>query len=173
MTVEVLRLSGLEADDALNEAERLLDVKGQGPRRIRRLLVIDDVELLAEHGPVYQRLDTAHRFSDMLCLAAGTLAKVDGVLALPENLGGNQGAGVIWVGDELGIDWRFAAPIADGHAGGRVSGLTHLVELLKDDDLFMRVHEAFIERIPGKGAHPRLRLAGAHAQDAPLPAAPA
>jgi hypothetical protein len=171
MTVEVLRLSGLETDDALNEAEKLLDTRAGGPRQLRRLLVIDDVGRLVEHEPVYHRLESGRRVWNMLCVAAGSLTSAGGTLSLPESLGGSQGTGVIWVGDELGIDWRFAAPIADGHVGGRVGGLDHLVELLEDDDLFERVHDAFANRIPGKVASPGLWLAGADAEDATFAAA--
>jgi hypothetical protein len=171
MTVEVLRLSDLEADDALKAAEKLLDLRGGGPLRLRRLLVLDDADRLVEHERAYHRLETGRRVADTLCVAAGPLAAADGTLALPESLGGSQGMGVIWVGDELGVDWRFAAPFADGHAGGRVSGLGYLVELLQDDDLFTRVHEAFRERIPGKVASPGLWLAGADAEDETFAAA--
>lgn len=171
MTVEVLRLSDLEADDALKATDRLLDHKAGGPLRLRRLLVLDDADRLVEHERAYRRLETGRRVANTLCVAAGPLAAADGALALPESLGGSQGIGVIWVGDELGVDWRFAAPIADGHAGGRVSGLGHLVELLQDDDLFTRVHEAVRERIPGKVASPGLWLAGADAEDEAFAAA--
>jgi hypothetical protein len=171
MTVEVLRLSGLGTDDALNQAEKLFDIRAGGPRQLRRLLVVDDAARLAEHEPVYHRLDRGRRVSDVLCVAVGALTADDGRLTLPENLGGNQGAGVIWVGDEFGIDWRFAAPTADGHAGGPVSGLEHLVELLTDDDLFKQVQEAFLHQIPGKVASPGLWLAGADAEDATFAAA--
>lgn len=170
MTVQVLRLSGLEPDEALNEAERLLDIRAGGPRQLGRLLVVDEVSRLAEHGQVYHRLETSRRIYDMLCVAAGGLPTADGALTLPENLGGSQGTGVIWVGDEFGIDWRLAAPSADGH-DGRVSGLARLVELLTDDNVFGRIHEAFMTRIPGKVANPGLWLAGADAEEATFAAA--
>ena len=171
MTVEVLRLSDLEADDALKAAEKLLDHKAGGPLRLRRLLVLDDADRLVEHEPVYRRLETGRRVADTLCVAAGSFASVDGMPVLPEGFGGNQGTGLIWVGDELGIDWRYTAPTADGHVGGRVSGLGYLVELLMDDDLFSCVHEAFRESIPGKIASPGLWLSGADAEDATFAAA--
>jgi hypothetical protein len=170
MTVEILRLSGLEPDDALDAAEVLLDVR-TGPRRLSLLLMLDDVDRLIEHGPVYQRLISGRRVGEMLCVAAGSLSAAGGKLALPENLAGSQGAGVVWVGDELGIDWRLAAPTADGHVGSRVSGLDRLVELLSDDDVFNHVHTALMTRIPGKVASPGLWLAGADAEDATFAAA--
>jgi hypothetical protein len=171
MTVEVLRLSDLEADDALKAADKLLDLRAGGPLRLRRLLVIDDADRLAEHELVYRRLETGRRVADTLCVAVGPFASDDGMPALPEGLGGNQGTGVIWVGDELGIDWRFASPTADGHAGGRAGGLGYLVDLLTDDDVFSFVHEAFRESIPGKVASPGLWLAGADAEDSTFAAA--
>lgn len=171
MTVEVLRLSGLETDDALNEAKKLLDHKAGGPLQLRRLLVVDDANQLVEHGSVYHRLERGRRVSNMVCVAVGSLAATGGQLALPESLGGSQGAGVIWVGDELGIDWRFAAPTADGHVGGRVSGLDHLMGLLTDDVLFDRVHDVLTNQVPDKVASPGLRLAGADAEDATFAAA--
>lgn len=171
MTVEVLRLSDLEADDALKAAEKLLDHKAGGPLRLRRLLVLDDADRLVEHELVYRRLETGRRVADTLCVATGPFATADGMPALPEGLGGNQGTGVIWVGDEIGVDWRLAAPTADGHADTRVSGLDHLVDLLTDDDLFTCAHKAFRESIPGKVASPGLWLSGADAEDATFAAA--
>ncbi len=171
MTVEVLRLSDLEADDALKAAEKLLDHKAGGPLRLRRLLLLDDADRLVEHEQVYRRLETGRRVADTLCVAAGPFGAADAMPALPEGLGGNQGTGVIWVGDEVGVDWRLAAPTADGRADTRVSGLGYLVDLLSDDDLFSCVHRAFREAIPGKVASPGLWLAGADAEDATFAAA--
>ena len=171
MTVEVLRLSDLEADDALKAAEKLLDHKAGGPLRLRRLLLLDDADRLVEHEQVYRRLETGRRVADTLCVAAGPFGAADAMPALPEGLGGNQGTGVIWVGNEVGVDWRLAAPTADGRADTRVSGLGYLVDLLSDDDLFSCVHRAFREAIPGKVASPGLWLAGADAEDATFAAA--
>jgi hypothetical protein len=161
MTVEILRLSGMETAEAEKAANTLLDLR-TGPRDLRNLLVLDDTALLLQHAPVFVRLDTAGRIEDMLCVAMGSRAGNERVLRLPGNLGGTQGSPVLWVSDPTGIDWRVAAPaIAVGHSPGKASGLDHLVELLSVEDMFKRVHKTVIEKVPGRVASPGLWLAGA------------
>jgi hypothetical protein len=170
MTVEMLRLSGLDTDEAEQAASELLDFRS-GPRDLSNLLVLDDTALLVEHAPVYGRLDTARRIEDMLVLAVGPRA--DGrVLRLPGNLGGVQGSPVVWVSDPVGIDWRVAAAaIAMGHPPAKSSGLDHLVELLSVEDMFKRVYATIAEKVPGRVASPGLRLAGADDEAAAFAAA--
>jgi hypothetical protein len=161
MTVEILRLSGMDAAEAEQAAVTLLDLH-TGPRDLRKLLVIDDTALLLQHAPVFVRLDTAGRVEDMLCVAVGPRAQNDRVLRLPGNLGGTQGSPVLWVSNPAGIDWRVAAAArAVGHPVGKTSGLEHLVELLSVEDMFNRVHKTFIDKVPGRLASPGLWLAGA------------
>ena len=161
MTVEILRLSGLPAAGAEQAAIQMLDHR-IGPRDLRNLLVLDDIALLNDHAQVYVRLDSARRVEDLLCVAVGSLNGDGRELRLPGNLGGTQGAPVVWVSDPFGIDWRAAAAaIAIGHPPGKVSGLDHLVELLSIEDIFARVHKILIEEVPDRVASPGLLLAGA------------
>jgi hypothetical protein len=160
MTVEILQLSGLKAAEAEQAAKRLLDLR-TGPRDLRNLLVLDDTALLVEHAPVFVRLDTAARVEDMLCVAVGPRAGNDRVLRLPGNLGGVQGSPVVWVSDPDGIDWRVAAAAtALGRPLGKASGLEHLLELLRIEDMFKRVHKTVVDKVPARVASPGLWLAG-------------
>jgi len=171
MTVEMLRLSGLDSGEAEQAASTLLDL-GTGPRDLRNLLVLDDTALVVEHGPAYLRLDTAARVEHMLCVAVGPRNGKGKALWLPGNLGGTQGSPVLWVSDPSGIDWRMAAAtIAIGHLPGKVNGLDLLVELLSVEDVFMRVHEALAGRVPRRVANPGLRLAGTDDEAATFAAA--
>lgn len=124
--------------------------------------MLDDTARLVGHTPIYERLVTARRVEDLLCVALGPRAGGGRELRLPGNLGGTQGSGVLWVSDPRGIDWRLAAAaIALGHPGGSKSGLDHLVELLSVVEVFDRVHTVMTTRVPGRVASPGLRLAGA------------
>ena len=171
MTVEILRLSGLEAAEADQAVGALLDL-ATGPRDLSHLLVLDDTAMLLGHAPVYVRLDTAARIEEMICVAVGPRAGTDRALRLPGNLGGTQGSPVLWVSDPSGIDWRAAAAaIAMGHPLGKASGLDLLVELLSVEDMFKRVHKTIIDKVPGRVANPGLRLAGADDEAATFAAA--
>lgn len=161
MTVEILRLTGLASADAPDAAHALLADFHDHPD-LSRLLVLDDTAMLVQHTPVYERLVTAKRVENLLCVALGPRAGGGRALQLPGNLGGTQGSGVLWVSDPLGIDWRVAtSAIAIGHTAGPVNGLDHLVELLSVDEVFDRVHAILTTNVPGKIASPGLRLAGA------------
>jgi hypothetical protein len=171
MTVEILPLNGLPVEEADQAAQKLVDIR-TGPPRIERLLVLDDTALLTAHGPVYHRLVSSGRVYSMLCVAVGPRPADDRNLRLPWNLGGNQGAGVLWVGDELGIDWRAApAAVANGHVGATMSGLDQLVQLLSADGVYDRVHDKFEGQVPGRVASPGLKLAGADDEAATFAAA--
>jgi hypothetical protein len=161
MTVGILWLTGRSDADAAQTAFTLLaDLHGYPD--LRRLLVVDDAAKLVRRTPVYERLVTARRVEDLLCVALGPRAEGGRALQLPGNLGGTQGSGVLWVSDPGGIDWRVAASaIAMGHPGGAKSGLDHLVELLCVEEVFDRVHAVMTTRVPGRVASPGLRLAGA------------
>jgi len=160
MTVEILWLTGLAADDALAAANTLLDDLGGHPD-LRRLLVLDDTPMLVPHMPTYQRLLTARRVQYLLCAALGTGAGDGGRWELPGHLGSTQGSGVLWVGDPLGVDWRAtAASVALGRPGGPTSGLDLLIELLSVDEVFDRAHAVMTTSVPNGVASPGLRLAG-------------
>jgi hypothetical protein len=156
----VLRLSGLPVEEAMQEADALLDIRG--PLDLSRLVVVDDTALLVQHSPVYERLDTSRRVEWMLCVAVGPRVGDRQGLDLAGNLGGGQGHGVLWVSDPRGIDWRVAVTaIAGGHPAGPVSGLEHLIELLSVDEIFDSTYEALELSVPGRVASPGLKLAGA------------
>ncbi|MGH3157229.1 MAG: hypothetical protein ACRDNF_11720 [Streptosporangiaceae bacterium] len=160
MAVEILRLTGLAHADAERVTRELL-ADYHGHPDLSRLLVLDDTALLVQRTPIYERLGTANRVSDLLCLASGPRPGTGRALELPGNLGGTQGAGVLWVSDPHGIDWRMAtSAIAIGHPVGPVSGLHLLVELLSVDEVFNQVHAMMMASVPGKVANPGLRLAG-------------
>lgn len=161
MTVEILWLTGQPDADAADAVNALLaDLHGHPD--LRRLLVLDDTARLAGRTLVYERLVTARRVEDLLCVALGPRADGGRQLRLPGNLAGTQGSGVLWVSDPHGIDWRMAASaIAMGHSGGAKSGLDYLVELLSVDEVFDRVRAVMTTRVPARVASPGLRLAGA------------
>jgi hypothetical protein len=171
MTVQILRLTGLEPAEAEQAADQLVDLD-TGPPDLSNLLVLDDTGLLVQHGPVYGTLDTSRRVENMLCVAVGPRPGNDAVLRLPGNLGGSQGSPVLWVSYPSGIDWRAAAgAVAKGHPPGRGSGLDLLVELLSVDDMFSLVRSALYEKVPGRVANPGLHLAGADDEAATFAAA--
>jgi hypothetical protein len=166
VTVYRLSLSGLTDD----EADRALQALLEQPR-LERVLVDDDVGLLAKHEAVYQGLITAYRVHALMCVVVGPRAESDGKLWLPPVLAGVQGYGVLWVGDRAGIDWRPAAnPVANRHVGAS-DGLDQLIDLLKADEVFDRVHQAFDGGVPDRVASPGLRLAGADDEAAAFDAA--
>jgi hypothetical protein len=166
MTVEVLRLSGLPAEEAEQAANTLLDTE-TGPYDLTRLLVLDDTALLVQHSPVYRGLVSAGRVEKMLCVAVGPRAGDGRSLHLRGNLGGNQGAGVLWVSDPRGIDWRVGmAAVAKGRPPGKVSGPDLLLQLLSVDELFDRVRDRLETQVPGRVASPGLRVAGADDESA-------
>ena len=172
MTVEVLRLSDLEADDALKAAEKLLDHKAGGPLRLRRLLVLDDADRLVEHEPVYRRLETGRRVADTLCVAAGPFGAADGDACAP-------GRPRRQPGDRRDLGRRRARHrLAAGRAHRRRPGRTPGSAALATSSSCSRTTtcsrasiEAFREAIPGKVASPGLWLAGADAEDATFAAA--
>ena len=166
MTVEVLRLSGLPAEEAEQAANTLLDTE-TGPYDLTRLLVLDDTALLVQHSPVYRGLVSAGRVEKMLCVAVGPRAGDGRSLHLRGNLGGNQGAGVLWVSDPRGIDWRVAmAAVAKGRPPAKVGGLDLLLQLLSVDELFDRVRDRLENQVPGRVASPGLKVAGADDESA-------
>lgn len=163
MTVEILLLAGLPEAGAKQAADALLDLD-TGPDRLERVLVLDDTALLDEHGSVYQHIDMANRVEKLLCVTAGPRTGDGWKLELPGNLGGGQGWPVLWVSRPGGINWRVArAAVANRHSGTPPATLDQhpLVRLLSVDEMFDRVHEVFLDAVPGRVASPGLWLAGA------------
>jgi hypothetical protein len=166
MTVVILRLSGLDAAEAMEAANELLSARDKHPV-LRRTLVIDDTVALIDHTRVYQRLLTARRLERLLCVALGPLGPEgpggqSPQLRVPPNISSRQGSAVLWVSDAQGIDWRLSAmAIADGHRGSSVNGLDYLLEVLSVDDVYDTVLRTMVEQVPDGVASPGLKLAGA------------
>ena len=166
MTVVILRLSGLDATEAMEAANELLSARDKYPV-LRRTLVIDDTVALIDHTAVYQRLLTARRLEHLLCVALGPLGhegpKGQGPqLRIPMNLSSRQHSAVLWVSDPQGIDWRLSAmAIADGHRGSSANGLDYLLEVLSVDEVYDAVLDAMVNQVTDGMASPGLKLAGA------------
>jgi hypothetical protein len=168
MTVVILRLSGLPADEAMKAASDLLSARDRYPV-LRRTLVIDDSSALVDHTAAYQRLLTAKRMDRLLCVALGPLDPPDPQdtgrqgpqLRIPPNISSRQGSAVLWVSDTQGIDWRLSAlAIADGHRGSSADGADYLTRVLSVDDVYDIVLRTMVSHVPGGVASPGLKLAG-------------
>jgi hypothetical protein len=164
MTVQILSLVGLSADEARRAADALLDIETDtGPDRLERLLVLDGTATLGEHASVYQHLDAANRVEMFLCVIVGPRTGDARKLDLPGNLGGGTGWPVLWVSRPGGINWRMAkAAVANRHPGAVPATFDQhpLVSLLSIDEMFDRVRERLGE-VPVRVASPGLWLAGA------------
>ncbi|HEX4833416.1 MAG TPA: hypothetical protein VH478_20255, partial [Trebonia sp.] len=163
MSVETLSLSGLSAAEAGHAAAALLDIDSGGPDRLDRLLVVDDTSRLTEHLDVYEQVDTSHRVGAMICVTVGPRPGDGLKLELPGNLGGVQGSPVLWLSRLGGIDWALnKALMANRHPGFTPTTADRhpLIGLLSVAEMFDRVHQAFLEGMPGRVASPGLWLAG-------------
>lgn len=170
MTVEILRLSGLDDAAAMTAAERLLDAREKHPD-LSRTLVVDDTAALAGHEPVYDRLLTSRRLERLLCVAVGP-RDCGQRIVIPPNIRNSRGSAVIWVGDPRGVDWRLStAAFADGHTGSTGTGLDHLLEVLSADKVYDRVRATTVGKVRGGVANPGLRLAGTIDEAASFPVA--
>lgn len=158
MTVELLRLSDLPAAGAEAAVEDFLHIES-GPKDLTNLLVVDDTALLAEHEPVYIKIDNSPRTHKKLCIAVGPRDAGSRKLRLPGNLAG-MGIPVIWVSYPAGIDCRVAlAAVALGHGPGKTNGLDLLIQILLDEEMFKKVLDTFA-KVPHGIANPGMRLAG-------------
>jgi hypothetical protein len=166
MTVEILRLSGLDTVQATEAANELLSDRGKHPV-LRRTLVVDDAVALADHAETYQRLLTSRRLERLLSVAVGPRGPEGPAgqrprIRIPPNISSRQGSAVLWVGDPRGIDWRLSArAIADGHRGSSASGLDYLLEVLSVEEVYDAVLRTMVEHVPNGVASPGLKLAGA------------
>jgi len=172
MAVEILWLTGRSYAEAMEEAERLIDLR-TGPADLSKLLVVDHASLLAEHAAVFGRLATGRRVDHLLCVAVGPFPDhARGLQLLPGTLAGTHGPGVLWVGDPNGIDWRVApgAKVV-GRKHSDPDGLAQLVALLHVEAVFDEVYDTFEHRVRYRVASPGLRLAGADDETATFKAA--
>ena len=172
MAVEVLWLRNRDGTEAVDDAEDMIDTR-TGPSDLSRLLVIDDIRLLADHADVFLRIGSARRVARLLCIAAGP--RPEGSTRpplLPVNLMGPQGPGVLWVGDPDGIDWGDGPGTRiKGSKRGQPNGLERLVELLHVEVVFDAIWDAFEHRVRYRVASPGLRLVGADDEAAAFKAA--
>jgi hypothetical protein len=166
MTVVILRLSSLDATEAMEAANELLSARDKYPV-LRRTLVIDHAVALVDHTAVYRRLLTSKRLEHLLCVALGPLGPPgpEGQgpqLRIPMNLSSGQGSAVLWVSDLQGIDWQLSAlAVADGHRGSSGGGLDYLIEVLSVDDVYDAVLNTMVHQVLDGMASPGLKLAGA------------
>ena len=162
MSVEILSLCGLSAVEAERAAAAKVDIE-TGPDRLEMLLVLDDLARLGEHIDVYRQIDTAHRVYKLLCVTVGPRPKDELKLEFPGNLGGVQGSPVLWVSRPAGVDWAVTKSlVANRHPGFVATTVDRhpLIGLLAVEEIFLRVHEALLDKVPGRVASPGLWLAG-------------
>ncbi|WP_157246873.1 hypothetical protein [Nonomuraea typhae] len=149
-----LRGSG---DGATGEVTALLSDDSR--HDLTSLLVVDDVATLGRHRLAYETLLASRYTDEVLCVAVGRADADPPRIALPGSL--TQAAGVLWVPDPCGINWRLAtaAPATRrDRREGPEAGLTCLLDVLTLADVF-RETLRLIERIPGLVANPGIRLA--------------
>lgn len=156
--VHVLRLSGLDTEEARVAVSDLLD--NRDVPDLSHLLVLDDTSLLLDHVDAFEDLLTAGRLRHLVCVAIGPSDDNRQTVVVPGNISSLQGSAVLWVSDPLGIDWPLSASAVAviRPARGR-SGLDHLIEALSAVEVYSRVRELVID-VPGGVASPGLRIAG-------------
>ncbi len=163
MSVVILSLSGLSAAEAKQATTALLDIDSGGPDSLQRLLVLDDTALLGEHLDVYQQIDTAKRVGSLMCVTIGPRPGDGRKLKLPGNLGGVQGAPVLWMSRPAGINWKVTkSAVANRHPGFTPTTVDQhpLIGLLSVEEMFDRVYQTFLNSVPDRVASPGLWLAG-------------
>ncbi|MFI6922678.1 hypothetical protein ACIBIZ_22245 [Nonomuraea spiralis] len=158
MSGRVVRLSlrGL-GEGAVGEVAALLSEDGR--EDLTSLLVVDDVAALARHRSAYEMLLSSRYTDEVLCVVVGRARDEPGRIALPGSLA--QAAGVLWVPDPYGIDWRAAAAapaVRRDRAEGAEAGLLRLLDVLSLGEVFRETLRV-VERMPGLVANPGIRLA--------------
>jgi hypothetical protein len=166
--VELLRLSGMSAREAVGAAEAKLNDRSVAD--LSSLLVIDDTIALPDHGDAFECLLTSGRLRHLICISVGPPARPD-YMPIPGSISAGRGSAVLWVGDQLGVDCNLdAAAVALIRPDGSTSAVRQLTELLTSTEVFDRVRE-LCEQVPNGVACPGLRLAEAEAGTADFPAA--
>jgi hypothetical protein len=143
-----------EADKAIQEVARVL--ADQSKPDLRMLLVLDTPQTLSKHALAYEELWRSRRVEKLLGVAVGPLI-LPGGLELPGSIGPDGDSGVIWVGDEGGVDWRLAASaIANAHPNdNEATGLDLLLDILSVPQVFTKAL-GLISEIPERVANPGL-----------------
>ncbi len=162
-------LRGQRTDEAADTAVRLLMDKDNTDLTL--LLVVDDTAELKAHQQAYETL-LASRYTDrILCVAVGRGEEKPPVIALPGAVA--QAAGVLWVPDTSGINWRLsraAAATRRDPAEGAEAGLARLLELLTLSEVFDETL-ALVEKLPGRIANPGMVLGGTDGTGSDFPQA--
>ncbi len=101
-----------------NLQRRRLEGIGTGMAAVGRLLMVDEVSSIPDHILAYERIAEEARSVTGRILVARGMASADDdrpedvALALPACLK-QQGAAVLWVGDERGVGWRMGSAYTD------------------------------------------------------------
>ncbi|QXJ21190.1 hypothetical protein AGRA3207_002020 [Actinomadura graeca] len=158
--VAELDLRGAGAAQALKLLDELWENDGAPTGRI---LVTDETGLLMPHAEVFARLRSP-LVRGLLCVAVGGVPGADG-LEVPGPLLAGQDAGLLWVPDPDGHDWRPSGPVITARPHGPGPGLDRLRGLLRVPEVFDRTAE-LAAAVPGGVSNPGLRLASALPGDA-------
>ncbi|MFC4591237.1 hypothetical protein [Sphaerisporangium corydalis] len=153
-----LDLRGTTGEEALDQTWTLLSDQRQADLTL--LLLVDDVTALKPHQRAYEALVSSRYTDELLCVAVGPIGGNPQRLEVPGSLA--QAAGILWVPDLWGIDWRLAAaaPALRRQRGQNGEGaLAHLLDTLSHEGIFRRTCE-LVQRSPGLMTNPGLRLAG-------------
>jgi hypothetical protein len=152
-------LRGRPAGEAADTVRRLL--ADEANTDLTLLLVIDEAAALKAHQQAYETLLSSHFTEKMLSVAVGRGDTDPPRIEVPGAVA--QAAGVLWVPDPGGINWRLsraAAATRRDRSEGPEAGLAHLLEILSLTDVFEEVL-ALVEKLPGRIANPGLVLGGA------------
>jgi hypothetical protein len=161
--VAELDLRGTDPVQALKLLDELWDAD------TGRVLVTDETELLLPHAAVFVGLQSP-LVGRLLCVAVGRPPDGTAGLELPGALLAGQDAGLLWVPDPDGHDWRLAGSTLAARRDEPGAGLARLRELLRVPEVFDRTAE-LAAAVPGGVSNPGLRLATALPDDAEFPGA--
>lgn len=163
-----LRLSGKSPDQAVAEADTLIDDRAAAD--ISRLLVTDEVAKLGDHSDAFGHLLASPRVRYVVCLAVGEPVP-RGRILLPSCIASDRDSVVLWVADALGVDWPLSTAVAPRlRPEGSQDGVGLLIELLRSPRFFDRVH-SIVAAMPNAIASPGIKLVeqgGVGARDFPV-----
>jgi hypothetical protein len=153
-------LRGRDAGNALTQAYAMLADPAYPD--LTRLVVLDGAGYLARHSRAFEVLLTSRRLDQVLCIIVGRPNGPFDGLELPGSVGAAQGAGVLWIPDTTGVDWRVAASAAATRREETRRadlGLRRLMDVLGYPEVFDRVRE-LAAQVPGGVSNPGMWLAG-------------
>jgi hypothetical protein len=165
--VVLLKLSGQSPDEAVRSADDL--VRDRSVPDLSCLLIVDDAVTLGGHGAALEHLMTSGRVPHFICLATGR-PEQPGLVQVPGNVSTWEDSAVLWVGDQLGVDWvPGTSAVALLRPANGSDGLQRLIEILSSVQVYDKVRELAAE-VPNGVACPGLRLAESEADVASFPA---